>query len=378
MEPRTTPRKSCALCAAVKAKCSRTQPCERCTRKGLLCRYLMRKLPSEKGLTIEELRQVAAVIPWNLPLLTETTPASTSPPPIPTNPGFSPSPPVSPPAPCTALQPQTTRQSGNNFMMIPESHQANPATYNFPTNSAPAYTFQQMDATNSPQVYTLQISLLLQALNNAGKDSEIMQNLVPILDTLTNFLRNLQTPTEGLVVDQVKMLNKLVGEFISTCFMQRTLSQQSYISTAKFIVDPQKMILRDCNESFLRMLGLGLQKKQELASTDLRKLFKPFLWRVFKRDFSWYLANKVTQAEQYMIIPHPCGDVIYAWGYWEMMSPNYVIFSPKTICEEIPPCIQLMYRHYLGLYGVAQVPQPRKECHVPYCHCKMLNLPLPT
>eukprot|EP00026_Physarum_polycephalum_P013056 Phypoly_transcript_13419.p1 GENE.Phypoly_transcript_13419~~Phypoly_transcript_13419.p1 ORF type:complete len:293 (+),score=53.58 Phypoly_transcript_13419:3-881(+) len=197
-----------------------------------------------------------------------------------------------------------------------------------------------------------------------------------ILDALMNLVRGLErTGAQSEQVEiEIRSLKNLIDGFLVLFNAQRGRPREMYFHTARFILDPTTIRLKDCNESFLRIFGAEIDTKQKFLGINVKSAFRPFLRKLVTRDFAWFMKNKITCAERIVILPHMGGDVVYAIGTFEVMGPNYAVFTLSSLCDSTPRCLQITYSHYLGLKTGGEL--PTNECTMKYCHCKMLHIPL--
>eukprot|EP00026_Physarum_polycephalum_P009016 Phypoly_transcript_09125.p1 GENE.Phypoly_transcript_09125~~Phypoly_transcript_09125.p1 ORF type:complete len:403 (+),score=48.23 Phypoly_transcript_09125:165-1373(+) len=391
-------RKACASCIELKAKCTHTRPCERCVNRGVLCSDVVRK-PRLKNSNHSEIMPFLSTIPPRYTPSSSTRSPRTPPNPSPsasprsrsppaTSPGSA-SPPISPtatppakfpifpptppsPAPCTPVVQDEIVELENYLIGMPDN-------CTIACGSTPRTPSEQVCPSSpafhpaSPSQTT--ISVLLNAVKPVQTDMQTTKAaaaVVPILDALMNLVNGLEKTREQneQVVTEVKALKKLIDGFLPPA--QQALPKEIHIDSATFILDPQTLRMRDCNESFLQLFG-GVSKKKKLLNANVKMAFQPFLRQMVSRDFEWFMKNKIAFAERYMIIPLTNKSVLYALGTFQVLSPNYAVITLSAVYEGTPRCLQVTYNHYLGLNEPLEY---APECTRKYCHCKLLNLPL--
>eukprot|EP00026_Physarum_polycephalum_P010503 Phypoly_transcript_10667.p1 GENE.Phypoly_transcript_10667~~Phypoly_transcript_10667.p1 ORF type:complete len:350 (+),score=39.00 Phypoly_transcript_10667:191-1240(+) len=340
-------RKACGPCIALKAKCE-GRPCVRCVRRGALCYDVARKPRAYSNAnaspeTIISLLQ--AICAGSIRQESMHSPSCISE----NNSSFSPPPNFSP------------QPTSDNLQQLEQ------------------YLIGTQPTTIVPPTSPTQLATLLNILRPFTNEAQVMQtvSVLTSLDALINFTSSLiqQAQHNTELMAEVRALKKVIDEFMNTF---TSLPQEIQGTTAMSIVDPQTVRVRDCNESFLRIFGTGLESKHSLLTTNVKNNYSPFLQRLVMRDLMWFAENRISVSDRYLVMPHPNGNgVLYGLAGLQILGPNYSILTVKSIFADVPYCLQVTFDHYLGLHSVNKTLKPSPECPIKYCHCKMLHLPLP-
>eukprot|EP00026_Physarum_polycephalum_P005705 Phypoly_transcript_05740.p1 GENE.Phypoly_transcript_05740~~Phypoly_transcript_05740.p1 ORF type:complete len:541 (+),score=136.62 Phypoly_transcript_05740:126-1748(+) len=287
------------------------------------------------------------------------------------------------------LQTDNSRTFTSSSSFLPSSSDNLQISTFAPTDNLHISTFPPIDnlqiSTFSP-ADTLQISTFLSTAQRADFSpahpqfevtTQITNPAGLLSSALLNLLRKLATGTtqeaHAQVVAELQHVKNSVEQFLA--YAESSRPKEINNNPALYIMDPQNLIVRDCNDNFLKLVGW---KKENIQGIHVGKLCVPFFWRVVKRDIDWFRARGIVRGERYIAMRHANGGIVYSMGHFQLLSQNYSVMTLGAIYEDVPRCLQIAFHHYLGLTSSNKVLQSSPDCQLSYCHCKMIHLPMPT